>query len=314
MALQRGADMFGPDLEGGPMFDQVMIGIDEHQGGRDAIALARWLVSPQGKLTIAYVHSGYPVRSRGGVTPEFAGSERERALELLTRARAESGVDAELRCIGSSSVGRGLHELAEVEGADLLVVGSTRRGLVGRVMVGDDTSRALNGAPCAVAIAPAGYARESAHLPEIGVGYDESAESRHALEVARAFAAERNATLSAFQAITLPSYLFLGGSAPIDGTLEEYVEDARARMREFHDVESHATYGDPVEELTLYSASIDLLVVGSRGFGPVGRLVHGSTSQRLARTARCPLLVLTRAARESSLNSGADTGARAAVA
>jgi hypothetical protein len=36
-------------------------------------------------------------------------------------------------------------------------------------------------------------------------------------------------------------------------------------------------------------------VVGSRGYGPVGRLVHGSTSQRLARAAHCPLLVLTRA-------------------
>jgi hypothetical protein len=36
------------------------------------------------------------------------------------------------------------------------------------------------------------------------------------------------------------------------------------------------------------------LVVGSRGYGPVGRLIHGSTSQQLARTARCPLLVLAR--------------------
>ena len=43
--------------------------------------------------------------------------------------------------------------------------------------------------------------------------------------------------------------------------------------------------------------SLDLLVVGSRGYGPLSRLVHGSTSQQLARSARCPLLVLTRATR-----------------
>jgi len=49
----------------------------------------------------------------------------------------------------------------------------------------------------------------------------------------------------------------------------------------------------------MFSASVDLLVVGSRGYGPLGRLVHGSTSHRLARLARCPLLVLPRAAGES---------------
>ena len=48
----------------------------------------------------------------------------------------------------------------------------------------------------------------------------------------------------------------------------------------------------------MYSASLDLLIVGSRDYGPIGRLVHGSTSQQLARMARCPLLVLTRSARE----------------
>ena len=54
--------------------------------------------------------------------------------------------------------------------------------------------------------------------------------------------------------------------------------------------------GDAAEELALYGASVDLLIVGSRGYGPIGRLVHGSTSQRLAHIARCPLLVLPRAA------------------
>jgi nucleotide-binding universal stress UspA family protein len=54
--------------------------------------------------------------------------------------------------------------------------------------------------------------------------------------------------------------------------------------------------GGAAEELALYGASVDLLIVGSRGYGPIGRLVHGSTSQRLTRIARCPLLVLSRAA------------------
>jgi len=56
-----------------------------------------------------------------------------------------------------------------------------------------------------------------------------------------------------------------------------------------------------VDELALYSASLDLLVVGCRGYGPIGRLIHGSTSLQLAQPARCPLLVLTRQARTASI-------------
>jgi len=38
------------------------------------------------------------------------------------------------------------------------------------------------------------------------------------------------------------------------------------------------------------------MVIGSRGYGPIGRLAHPSTSRLLARSACCPLLVLTRSA------------------
>ena len=39
---------------------------------------------------------------------------------------------------------------------------------------------------------------------------------------------------------------------------------------------------------------LDLLVVGSRAYGPSGRLLSGSTSLRLARRVACPLLVVPR--------------------
>ena len=45
------------------------------------------------------------------------------------------------------------------------------------------------------------------------------------------------------------------------GTL---VAGARDRIAAFGDVEPHAAYGHPAEELAVYSASLDLLVVGSR--------------------------------------------------
>jgi nucleotide-binding universal stress UspA family protein len=221
--------------------------------------------------------------------------------------RGETGVEAHLRCYRSSSVGRGLHELCEVIGADLLVVGSSRRGLLGRVLIGDDTSVALNGAPCAIAIAPSNYSQQPGMTREIGVGYDGSPESEHALSVARTLAVAWAAKLSALEAVSLPSYAFVGPGAA-DNAPQCLVEDALERIAGLGGVEPHAAYGQPAEELALYSASLDLLIVGARGYGPVGRLIHGSTSQQLAHTARCPLLVLTRAAHAIEIDGAARQG------
>jgi nucleotide-binding universal stress UspA family protein len=291
------------------MFRNVVVGVDDGEGGRDAIALAQMLAGEGSEVTLAHVYQGDSEASRAS-TPAYETAEHDRIRELLEKASVEAGVvgwsaapdggasQAKLRWHESPSVGRGLHELAELTGADLLVVGSSRRGLLGRVLIGDDTRAALNGAPCAIAIAPTGYSREPAVMREIGVAYNGSPESDRALKLARTIAAEHQTKLSAFEAVSTPAYFFLSAPYPVDSdSIQGRVSQARDRIAALGGVEPHAAYGDPVEELTLYSASLDLLVVGSRGYGPLGRLVYGGVTQRLARTARCPLLVLTRSAR-----------------
>jgi nucleotide-binding universal stress UspA family protein len=275
-------------------FKAVVVGVDEHQGGRDAMALAEVLLAVGGSVSFARVdvRDSLLGHSTAAIDPLLSlPGHRGRAGPL------DDGEDADqLEHVESSSVGRGLHDLAYMEGADLLVVGSSHRGLLGRVMLKDDTSDALSGTPCAIAIAPFGFAERPAVLGEIGVAYDGSPESEEALEVARALAVGHGSRLSAFQVVSLPSSL----SAPCAGTVIEslplpaLIDEARARIAALGEVEPHAAYGVPAEELAIYSASLDLLVLGSCGYGPTGRLGHGSTSRRLARTARCPLLVLTR--------------------
>jgi nucleotide-binding universal stress UspA family protein len=277
------------------MFDKVLVGVDEHQGGRDAAALGARLVAPGGGLTLAHI---YPDRASPAVRgfDDNGYSEILRSTKLL-RTVGESvsvGSEAKFRCTPATSAGRGLHELAEQLTADLLVVGSTRRGLLGRVAIGDDTSEALNGAPCAVAVAPAGYAESAAPIRAIGVGYDGSPDSERALATARALADELDASVAALEVVWWPARLF-SGSVAVDSTrVADLVAAARDDVAALGDVEACAAYGRPAEELAQWSASLDLLVVGSRGWGPVGRLVHGSTSHALTRRAHCPLLVITR--------------------
>jgi nucleotide-binding universal stress UspA family protein len=195
------------------------------------------------------------------------------------------------------SPGRGLHDLAEERGADLLVVGSSSRGVLGRAMLGDDTRAALNGAPCAVAIAARGYAEHPLPLASIGIGYDGSPESEAALTAARAVAAQQHAKLTALEVVSISTYSFTGLTPTALGdTIDALVKDAKERLRAIDGVEGRAVYGLPGEELAAFGDEVGLLVVGSRNYGPLRRLVVGSTSDYLERHARCSLLALPRKA------------------
>jgi nucleotide-binding universal stress UspA family protein len=266
------------------MFKNVLVGIDGLANGRDAIALATRLRDPDGRLTLAHVHRG-----------ELA-EELEDSHQLLERERADTGVEAQLISRVAASPGRGLHEQAEEQGADLLVVGSCGHSMFGRAMLGDDTRGALNGAPCAVAVATRGYAERPTPITKFGVAYNGSPESTAALAVARELAAPTAATVHALEVVSLPPAAY-GGMVPAVGEfIEAMLKEANDRLQELSGVDGRAVYGIPGEELAAFGDEVDILVVGSRGYGPVRRLVVGSTSNYLERHARCSLLVLPRTA------------------
>jgi len=282
------------------MFKNVLVGVDGRPNGRDAIALAPQLIDPDGTLTLAHVHSG-ELRVSHAISPQVVRKERESSKKLLEDQRTAARVDAELISIVSGTPGRGLHQQAEDQDADLLVVGSCSHGAFGRAMLGDDTRAALNGAPCAVAIASRGYAeqggRESNPIANVGVAYNDSPESKAALTIAQELAAPTNATVHALEVVSIPTYAYTGIVPPAIGeTIEVMIQEANDHMKELADVEGRAVYGLAGEELAAFGDQVDILVAGSRGYGPVKRLVLGSTTDYLQRHARCSLLVLPRIA------------------
>ena len=54
--------------------------------------------------------------------------------------------------------------------------------------------------------------------------------------------------------------------------------------------------GDPASVLSECSEHLDMLFLGSRGYGPVRRALLGSVSQALMRGAHCPVVVVPRPA------------------
>jgi nucleotide-binding universal stress UspA family protein len=98
------------------------------------------------------------------------------------------------------------------------------------------------------------------------------------------------------EVVSIPSYAYTGLIAPPVGeSIDLILAEARKRMGQLAEVEGRAVYGLATEELAEFGDEVDILVVGSRGYGPVKRLMLGSTSDYLQRHARCSLLVLPRA-------------------
>lgn len=284
------------------VFERVIAGIDGRDGGRDAVALATRLLAEDGELILANVRTELPSR----YAPLLATIEDEqRSQDLLARERDAAEVSAELVSSYSASPGRGLHVLAEHRGADLIVVGSTSRGALGRIALGDDTRAALNGAPCAVAVATRGYSEHPIPLARIGVGYDATTESEAALARARRIAEPHRSLLRALRVVTMPTIALAGAVAASAGeTIEALTEEAHEQMDALADLDGEAVYGLAEEELVRFSGELDLLVVGSRGYGPIRRMMLGSVSGHLQRHARCSLLVVPRIAAQRLEGAG----------
>ena len=200
------------------------------------------------------------------------------------------GAGVELLVVQSPSAGAGLHDHALRTGADLIVVGASRRGLLRRTIGRDDTSAVLEDPPCAVAVAPAGYAGRPRALRTVGVGYDGSIASEDALTAARELAAAYGAGLSAFEAVRPRAWTRDPWNPGEE--IRERVDAARRRISELGGVDPHAEYGHAAEELERFSADVDLLVIGAHHYGDGQDVPPRSLAQRLAGRAPCALLVL----------------------
>jgi nucleotide-binding universal stress UspA family protein len=290
------------------MYGKIIVGYDGSERSQDGLALGKLIAEASGAdLVVAGVFEFD--RRWGGVDPYLQEAEADHAREI---ERAAAAVGAEAEAIPSSSPGRGLHELAEEIGADLVVVGSSHRSRAGQVLAGNVGTALLHGSPCSVAIAPHGYATGSdPQLAEIVVAYDGSPEAQMALEDAIALARPSEALLKLVTVTEPPviSYGKGGGSSQGWQTLKETVEammrdrleQATASIPDDVRLESVLVNDEPATALAQIARNDGaLLMLGSRAYGPLRRVLLGSVATKLARTAPCPLIVHPRPAKSAA--------------
>jgi nucleotide-binding universal stress UspA family protein len=242
-----------------PVYRRVVAGYEENERGEDALVLAQRIVARDGgELRVVHVEKGSPADTLGA--------------------------------------------LAERGEADLVVLGSTHHAAIGSVAPGSVAEHLLKGARCRLVIAPKGYAREDHsedRLRVLAVGYDGMAESQAALEEGARLAKKFGASMKVIGVATpVPAMGAVaaaqaGAEAGPDfqTRLHRAVAELPPEVRALPVLER----GNPVDKLVEASElGVDLLVLGSRGFGPVMRLLIGSVSSRVIRAAPCPVLVVPR--------------------
>jgi nucleotide-binding universal stress UspA family protein len=286
--------------------DLVVVGVDGTERDADALALAARLASStRCRLLAAHAHPFDALGSLLGEEPHahLLRELFERVREHVLRHAGDAQL--ELRLLAEPSPAKALQRVAAEEGARLLVVGASRRQRIELTGPGSVTERVVQGSPCAVAVAPPGYAADDRPLTRIGCAFDGGGASEAALEEAAHLA---RLSAGALRLIGVFEPIAFGGlvvelpqnqQRTANSMLRDHFEkQLREAVDELggQDDEWVLLDGDVVERLVEESADLDLLVVGSRGYGPFRSTLIGGVSGRVVRAASCPVLVCLREA------------------
>lgn len=292
---------------------KILVGFDGSDGARDAIALARLFctggddacllvnVLPYGgPLPVAYRLLGY--------------EESDESQRVFDDARAElEGVEIDTRTYTGGSPALVLSDLAEEEQVDLVVIGSPHRGAIGRALIGSVAEGLLHGAAIPTVTAPRGYAQaDHSAFKVVGVAYNGSPESKLALAYAQGLAAQSGATIRILSVeepmAVMPGVV--GYTPPPPNDSQELIDEALETIDDALHPEGRRLLGPTAATLAgACEDDVDILIAGSRGYGPTGRVLVGSVSTQLIHKAPCPVVVVPRGTRSNEA-----TGPRATAA
>jgi nucleotide-binding universal stress UspA family protein len=80
----------------------------------------------------------------------------------------------------------------------------------------------------------------------------------------------------------------------IERQLRGHLHDVVAELPRDASAAAVFLMGDPAHELATESANLDLLVTGSRGYGPLRAVMLGGVTGRVVRDAACPVVIIPR--------------------
>ena len=287
-----------------PVITRIAVGVDGFSEGRDAAALGQSLAeATRAELMLVSVNSAALLPTPPALSYR---SLREQSQQELRDVRDSLAPGARTLTATDHSVPRALHRVVRQHHRDLLVVGSSRRAPEGHVRIGKRTRQLLCHFECALAVAPRGlHTKPRRGLRRIGVGYERSPESESALALAASVAAGTGVDLHVqavvddrlplFARSVLSRLVEVEWNQVISTEMDEIRAQAvAAGARLGAQLDVGVARGRPADVLLELSEHVDLLVIGSRHWGPTARLLLGSTGEALMHDAACTVLAVPR--------------------
>lgn len=287
----------------------VVVGADG--GGTDGPALrwAAWYASRTGRPLLA-VHASEPealaARAAGAGAPDITALLEAEDVRGENVRTAVSQLAAEMGIEASAVIERGSPVRALLEHqdeAELFVVGTGRKGVLEEFVLGTTSIGVAAHATVPVVVLNPEVDVDALTAGRIIVAIDGSQDS---LAAARAAMAHAAATGSAVTAVTawylevVDGYVVTEPDSPewkqIEHDRRVMLEDVLRPARAQHpdvEVELSVRRGPIVGTLREAGQDVDLIVVGSRGRGSFAGRLLGSVSQRVMRSASCPVMVVT---------------------
>lgn len=260
-------------------------------------------------VAVAIIERAWPRKldPYGGEFVDYLGTQAQKSLERMV-AQLPDDLDVWTMIRHAASVPEGLTELVAEVSADIVVVGSSSSGVLGRIALGSVTDRLVHTAAVPVVIAPRGYPAQSTGIERLTVAYGGQAEEV-GLVATSAGLAERWSARLRIASFTVRPVTMFGGSietAAEDLVVEQWAQRTRAditaqlqKVRSGVDtvdaevvIGAGATWRDAVEALEWRAG--DVLVLGSGAAGPVSQVFLGSAAARILRHAPVPTMIVPR--------------------
>ena len=284
----------------------VVAGYSGPPAGLDVLAFStRWARSSGDHVVVVSVHPGSAPVGVGRVDAEWVAYLREESSRQLAEAKSAlpPEIGATYRRVAADSAAHGLHDVAEEEspGGALVVLGSRKTRGLRRTYPGSTAERLLQGAPVSVALVPWGYAESTGErLSRVTVAYVDTPDGQVALQHAASVAQRLGAGLEVLSVVPDTRVVPALGDVARFGEeqragYEEALEAAVARLPKDLGATGRLLDGPVVDALAdITPDQADLLICGSRGYGPARRVLLGGVSSRVLRHARVPVLVVPR--------------------
>jgi len=220
--------------------------------------------------------------------------EAEEKLEKYTEKLLKEGIKA-YKTVEIGDVVDTILDYIEENQIDLLVIGSHKKGLIDKLLLGSVSEKLLNKSPVSTLVVK-GFSLTK--IEKLLVGYDFLPSSKEALNIAKEIAVKTGAEIFIVHADTDMKFAHIKSVYKVveekkKQLLKEIVTQLNSEgISSFFEILKEPATDAILEEIEKYHP--DLVVLGKRKSSALKRLFLGTTAQKVVENSPSPVLVVRR--------------------